>query len=361
MKSFNVAIVKPNDFNRHAYGLDTTREQLDQLISPLVEYVETTANDMMELIVTTIGLTKDMMGATNIFYQDKDAVYQLCYIDMQDNEQNDELDDKKNNKKKEDTRPINGLSSSFSMDNLEIRGNVVLIRSDITDNYVCTTSSISPSDLTNIMYKKCIHKGVKVQPDGQLTEFYFMNDPLEGCTKEEVENYQWMEFHLFKLNFLIFIQKNPEPNQINKTMTHLLGTNVIHGTSLIVLKSNEKEYLDVDLSLFKDLLAATYGPFKHRALIGYETRDGEQVGELPMVVNGYRILDKRARDYKCKCESCGVNIVNFEGRCCGCYRVFYHTKECQKKDWHYHKEECLMNSAPMHLQFVKSETEVVSN
>lgn len=342
METYNIAVVKPNDFNRQNFDLGVTHSQILDKISPFIEFVQVNLETMMETIVNVIGLTKETIGATNIFYQTKDSIYQMCHLNMQDNGN------------KEDSREINGICSSLNMENLEIRGSVVLIRCNIEENHLCSSSSIDINTITDIVFSKIVHKGVRIDPDGTVSEFTFLKDPMDGLSQEEIENYQWMELPLFKLNLIVFIQVEPVIDQVNKKMTQLVGNSLIHGSSLLVLKSVENEFLDMDVPLLNQLLTATMGKNSKRTLSEEELKDGEKINELPMVVNGFRILDKRVLEYKNKCEGCGVDMEDHAyNRCTGCYRVCYHSKDCQKGDWHHHKNDCLFGQQPLNRKITK--------
>lgn len=347
LSEYTVAVIRPNNFKNEEFDLSVTQTEISEVVKPYVELINVNRDNMMEVIVKTIGLTKELIGATNIVYQDENSIYQICHLNLEDD-----------NKQKDD-REQNGLCTILTIGDITVRGPAILLRSDITSKGICTTASVSPDNIVDIVYKKTVHRGVKVSPDGELTDFFFRKDPMESYNTEQIDNFQWMELPLFKLNLIVFIQVKPVVDKVNKKITQLVGREIIHGESLIVLKSVENEFLDVPIDMVEKLLIATLGPVSKRDMKEEELKDGEKKDNLPIVMNGYHILNNRVEKYKNRCGRCNGELTSGDKKCSGCFRLKYCSRECQIEDWYHHKGECLNSKKPLNYTLTKKQETVL--
>lgn len=357
MNNFNVAIIKPNKFWEDLYK---NKEQMDRLtkldvlenieieISKYITFKKLTHVEMMDFIVDTIKLTSDKLGSTSLCYEDKDHVYQLCHYSKVDNGEKE---------KDEDPENINSIAGFLCSEDINIYGTVVLISSKINtyNNNTCITDTIELTDISRILYNKVVHKGVKVCTNGTVDEFIFYKDPLENKTETEISNYRWVELPFLNFNLIGFIETNPKVDVVNKKITRLIGDKVINGDVLLVSKTTETEYINMDKELFNKLLAVANGPLTKRQLTDFEKKHGEELDGIPIVMNRHCILDRRYKNYKLECNYCSQKIQNDKSVVCsGCYRIKYDSIECQKKDWLNHKYECLYGVEPLNKKNIIS-------
>ena len=350
MNKFTIAIIQPNKIKYEKKFLENcSKEQLTKDILKYTEFVEVTNNTYMEVIIDKIKLTPKLIGGTESCYEDHEYAYQLCHIsrehvptgrhkgcckaDLQNHTNNNETD----------TNEINGLSSYLSINNLEIYGVSVFLKSKIEENNTCTQNSVTVEDVTNVLYHNLVHTGLKIYTNGTIEEFNFIEDPLEDLETEETNNLKWLSVNVLNFNFIMFIQMKPDPDKINKTMTLIKGDAHIHGDIYLALKSTEVTYGSIDKCTLDKLLRVLSNTLASRKLLDNEKVDRKKEdNKLPLVMNKYCILEKRYKDYEMKCHNC-KNKLNGNNKkvCTGCHRIIYCSRECQRDNWGTHEKECL--------------------
>lgn len=319
-------IIKPNTFE-----FQRNTQTLTQDIVNYIEERTIEVDNMMETIVNEIGLTPELIGESEIVYEDSTHVYQLCYIDE---------------KQKEIKQPINKIASYLFGD--DIYGTAVLINSQITTSNTCAPDNVTLDQFSHILYTKFVHKGIYIDVDenNPVIEYDYHLHPLEYYTRDEKDylNYKLIETELFGFSFGIFIEVVPGNPKINKRATRIMGKQKVFGRVIICTKTTH-EFHDLDLTLFNKILKLSYGSLSNRELLPEEQKDGEKQkdSELPIVMNRYCILEKRYNNYQKKCNNCQKEITQNKLVCTGCYRAIYHDVDCQKNDWSLHKTDCLYN------------------
>jgi len=328
MDKFNIVIIRKNDFQFDISKFDSgsnyniDRQLLKNSIGPYIEIVETDCKTMMEVVVNTIKLEGKLLGDTTVCHQDDKYIYQICHFNPEKNNMEINNED------------MNGLSSHLVMDHNMVYGSTVLIKSKISENFTCVPQSVKDIDeIVDLLCMRVLHKGIMIKTNGTVENIQFYDNPLEKLTKEECSEYRWLELPFLKFAFIIFIKLNPEPDEINKKATRLVGNYRVKGDVLVISKSTENDYLDIDRSLFKVIDKLTWGKLSKRKLIEEETED-KKINSLPIVMNRYCILMER---YK-KIQTNSYNFI-----CTGCYRMKYKDKKDQEYDWSDHKNECLYN------------------
>ncbi|AYV76851.1 MAG: hypothetical protein Barrevirus2_4 [Barrevirus sp.] len=323
-----ILIIRPNDFefNKELYykNLGTLTSDLNVLIEErTIDF-----KDMMETIVTEIGLTPELMGDSQICYETEDNVYQLCFVS-----------------KGLDTT-VNRVATYLIGE--PVTGTAILLNSKINKNtYTCLPDHTLISDLSTILYSKFVHKGL-VLPDNEsepVYEYDYFGHPLEGLEKEENG---YMKYKLFDLNFLgfdlgFFSQVlNKDELKVNKRATRLFGKERLYGDTVFFHKLPH-EFLDMTVSLYDGINQLSYGSLTRRELRKEEEREGEKLNDLPLNFNRYHVLANRLKEDKKRCDNCANPLDNNKLICSGCYRMRYHDSECQKGDWKRHACECLYN------------------
>jgi hypothetical protein len=290
-------------------------------------------NDMMEYIVDSLKLTPGLMADTVTCYEDENVIYQLCYID-------------------DDNSPhkgcINKYATELVYDKLEVNGPAVLLCSYITNNYTCVSGSLTLEDINKMYLHRTNHIGLKVNTDGSYEEFKFTEEPLTFLEEEERDSYAWFEHNFLTFNLVVYVKKQYMGSLINKNITKLLGIYKIHGPVYIVLKKYTKDYEDLTGMLFEKLLLVAGGSIDNRKLTDEDNREPELVGDIYTLNNSYLILRNRLAQLSNKCHYSGCNeLLDGYYTCTGCYRMQYHNEECQRKDWDFHKKECLHKMKPL--------------
>lgn len=302
-------------------------------IKPYIELKELDFSEMMEYVVDTIGLTHDLVADTSICYEDGNVVYQLCHLGMDST-----------GKEIKDEDQLNRLSSYLVYGKPKIYGDTVLLCSQIGDEGVCTPKSLVLEDVLTLLTNRLIHTCIRVEPDGTTSINQFTNTPLDNLNPKD---YVFLETFILKFNLIIYLQVNPEDDSLNKVATRICGKHKINGPVLIANRVNEFDFGSIDKQLFKDIVLVTGSSIDDRNLTEEEKKD-EKKNDLPVIKNSYTLLKKRLEQYKQKCGNCGCDLdVKNSLRCSGCYRLNYHSSDCQKDHWETHKSECLHRSSPV--------------
>ncbi len=343
---FNVAIIKQNDFliNPKELGDKLTPNFIKEQIKEYIEIKEIFSTDeMMETVVLTIGLDDKLLGDTNTCYEDLDSIFQLCHLSM------------KTNGLDEDESKVNGISSYLVVGKQRIYGPTVLICSKIKEDGLCEQASFCLDDIVNIIYKKLKFTGIMVKSDGSENELQFYENPIEECFEGDMENYAYVEVPLCKFNLVMFYKKPSTgvDQVLNKKATKLYGYNKIYGDVILTELRTENEFSSLDIETYKKLLIVSGGSMKERIITQEESREGEEIERLPIVINRYRILENRVLKYKEKCYNCKEEIIDKSLVCAGCFRVKYDSKDCQLKHWNEHKIDCHYKKESLNMDYME--------
>lgn len=347
MHKFKIAIIKQNNLsftdsdiindqlnklcssNYDITTINKINSDIETMITPFITLKEVTLDEMMEEIVKNTLLTPELMGDTSLCMEYDKDIYQLCHLSL------------KNNRLEEDDNNINGIGSCLALDHEKVYGKAVLIKSTITDDYTCQPSSINLiEDISNIIFKKIIHKGIKIKDDASIEEFFFKKDPAENFSEADKENYKWFELSLFKFNLIVFIESAPTFNNINKIATRIMGKKVV-GNMIIVSSCADNDYEDFDRQLFDKLDTSCWGSLESRKSYNDENEnENKKINGLPIVKNRYISLNERYNRSR--------NLFDgYSYTCTGCFRIKYASSDEQKNDWASHKTECSYNQDPI--------------
>lgn len=321
-------IIKPNNFEFKIDLYYKNHEKLKYDLSEYIELKEIDFEDMMDVIVTETGLTPELVGDTQTCYETLEYVYQICFVGYDNN-------DCKN-------KELNRLSTYLNGDS--IYGPAILINSKISESYTCVPANVTIDDLINILYSKFVHKGIFIPNDetDSIVEYEYLNHPLEYLEKEEK---CYMKYKLFETTFLGFhLGFFGELNSlsVNKRATRLIGNQKLFG-NVVLLNKLPHEFQDIDKELYKKLSDLSYGLLKQRELTNSENREGEKINNLPVNMNRYCVLNNRYLNYKKMCDGCGGELSTNKLLCTGCFRMRYHSQDCQKEHWNKHSIDCLYN------------------
>jgi len=314
--------------NKFEFIINKYYNNLELLKNDIVDFIDIKTIktcDFMETIIEIIDLTQELIGETTTVYENESNVYQLCYIDKENNPNIDESN-------------INMICSYLI--NEKVYGNCAFINSKISENNTCIFDNSFIDDVVIYLYRKFVHIGIVIENNNHK-EFEYLSHPLEyfNCSEKDYENYKFIEFYLLGFELCLFSQENTE-KYINKEATRIVGTKKIYGDAILILK-NVYEYHSINNILYDKILKICYGSLNNRKLLDSEYNDEQKINNLKVVNNKYCILEQRYKNIKNICNSCNIEFTNNILICTGCYRMRYHDEICQKNDWVNHKKECL--------------------
>jgi len=329
--NISIIIINPNTFEfdkcTHLNNLTQFGNDLKQFIT-----IQTVSFEhMMDVIITNIGMihNTDLHGDTVVCHETDKNIYQMCFLAPE------------THPNKHDSN-INKLAGYLCGE--KIYGPCVVINSKIEENCTCSPANIDAQTLTEIIYRKFVHKGLFISCDDTKTivEYDFLQTPLEYDKDPKSAEYRYIDIEMFGFTISIFL-KNTSDNTVNKRATKLIGEHKINGDILLATKTTY-EYLDLTNDIFNKLIKLAEGPLEYRKLKDDEQENDIKINNLPVAYNKYIVLGNRYKQYKDICHSCSKPFENNKYlSCSGCYRMKYHDTTCQNADWQNHKRECLIN------------------
>lgn len=332
MTSFDLAVIKPNNFQVDAGFTSDDKDTLTRDVKDLVEFVPTEMGEMMHMIYTTIGMSDVLAGDTSMCQEDGEYVYQLCHLSPE------------TNKFKEDPDNINGLASYLVQGRTKIYGNAVLMRSKIMVNRQCTTNSVDLTSVVDLLFNKLVHTGVNISCDNKTSTFEFTGNPIEG--RADKSDMLVTELPLARFNLLMFYHKEPG-EKINKVATRLLGTHTVFGDVALVAMSTENEFISISQEIMHDLWLVAGGSLASRRLKDDDSKT--ENGQLPVVNNRFTVLADLVAAHEVRCGCGTVQDRSSSGKLCsGCYREWYCSRKCQPMYWSKHKSDCLVGKNSIH-------------
>lgn len=337
----NLILIKPNSFK---FVRENHYNNLDKLATDMELYIENKNikfDDMMDTIITTLGLTPELIGDTTIISETTTNIYQLCFI----GEPPENMIETANTTETPNTVTDNLNMIGYYLTGEKLNGYCILLNSKINDKNTCLPDSVTYDELVKILHSKFVHKGIFVSEDekNQLVEFDYFDHPIEYYNIHQQEDYEQYDIkNITFLEFELCLVIKKDADVVNKRMTRLVGDQVIIGDVLIISKSTH-EYYDITYDILDKLLVAAYGPLQNRTLNNDEMSDEKQVDGLPIVMNKYMILEKRYKQFKNNCANCKNDLSDTQLICSGCYRVKYDSEQCRLSNWKFHKIECLYN------------------
>jgi hypothetical protein len=312
-----LAIIKPNDFQFDKNVYKNNKLQLLNDIQEFIELKTIISDDLMYTIVTSTGLTYELIGSSPICFETSTNTFQACYTAKED-----------------DPEPTNKLCSYLIGES--VYGNAVLINSKINVDKTYSVDSVTVNNIVDILHSKFIHKGIYL--GSEIIEFDYFDHPIEYynlTTDEEFDKYKMHEFTFMGLG-LCLIHEIDSTQPINKRATRLLGNRKINGDVLLISKS-ANEFNDLNLDLYSVINDLSFGYLEKRNLTDEENKEDNST----VAMNRYSVLQNRHNLLNKMCHGCGSNFPDGEFMCSGCYRLKYHSQQCQESDWNKHKKECL--------------------
>ena len=278
---FSIAIIKPNTLNlTPEHFLNPNSEELKTALIDCVTFKNVQLPDLMKTIVEEIGLTQELIGSTSLCHETPENMFELCYLNMLEN---GDVEDPSN---------VNHLATYLVRGNFDVYRTCVLLKNKIGDNLTRSPDNLTYKDLLQACKTKAIHRGIKIHPDGTYEEFSYDKDPMENFSQEEIASFRWCECQFLKSNLILFIKPHANSSDINKLASNIYGRKRINGPALLILKSDENDFLDLDRITFEKFLAVSSGPYGMR-MLDEEEKNETKLNKLPVIKNQYHILNKR--------------------------------------------------------------------
>jgi len=239
--NFELLIIKPNmidhlDYNKVDYISELTKMNC-------YETVESNEEDIG--IVFAKYLNQDNYIAcnaqTNICYETKDYLYEICYLDIPK--------EKKNN----DT--INQLATLLDITNEQIFGNAILIKTylPISSSEMKIISS-NKDDIKTILESRVNHKGVFIDTDKSLKQLTYrdLKVKLRELFDEEMEALSKIEIPFLKHNFIMFYNKDSLDEE--NTIVRDIAQKKINGEVFIISMVTNTLFTDILVDEVKKML-----------------------------------------------------------------------------------------------------------
>jgi hypothetical protein len=307
MSSFKIAIILENDFTITDFNPEKINDDyIYENIIDFVKIVEINSTDqMMETIINTLELTPNVVGNTSNINEAHDHIIQMCHT----------IDDQSFTSTKPYNQIANCLLNGPSNDgnnNGSLKGSVVCMKSEIMADGTYNIASITINDICNIYRKKCVKRGILIEPDNENC-FHFMIDATEWLTQTEKNNYKYFEFRLLENIVRIYVELEPSIDKINTPLSSIFGKHHVKGIGLLTLLDQEGKYLDIDLELYNKLVAILSDKSVSRTITVDEDYHDNIINGIKVNNNFYRILNTRynkfIKQYNCKyiIENTGQN------------------------------------------------------
>lgn len=278
---FNIAIVPENN-----YTYDYTSDTLLNDVSKLVKLIEIEEDQLMPSIISTLNLSPELLGSTDTCFEDEDLnIFQVCHI----------LYNK-------DYPELNKFGSILVSSDVPVFGKCVIIKTQIQNDNTCVLKSITLQEIANMFKSKMLHKGILIKNDSDnnvISSFTYKTDPMELYKDVDViTNYRWFDLPLCGAHLIVFIELNPIKNILNSKATILSRKKALHGDIVVVLKTENNQYIDLDEKLLNKILSIQsdkdIDPNK-KTDIKRETQDKKQ-----LIINFFSLLNNAYKEYTIK-------------------------------------------------------------
>src|SRR5271156_2561865 len=247
--SYNILVIEPNDFSLEALNLNDIPNLKTNIRRALPNYVtlkETNIQNMVEDLYNILNLNEDLIADTEEILETVNNVYQLCHV----NYSNTSIPTTNFTTTSSNSNNIVNSLASYLCLTTTVYNTAIILNSRVTDNLTCMPDTLNLESLVDILYKKLIHQAVKITPSSIYYTISFYRSPIENLveTIEDQTQYKILEVSdFYKFNLLLYLQIKPINKHLNKDATKLLGTSKLYGDIIVVSKTAENEYIDLDV------------------------------------------------------------------------------------------------------------------
>lgn len=333
METFNIAIIKPNEISIDDFDLNTTPNDL-MFLKDHIEILNVESNDfLVERIAESIGLVQGIICDSVIVKEGCSDVFQMfslpenCFKILN----------------KDETKKQNSIASLLNRNWEVVFDYAVVVMFGIKDNGTAKNLSITADDVINLLHQKIFKRAIKVFVDGSTQIITFKHDPRESIEKEMGV----LEVDVYGFYFNVIHNKSSNDG-LNKNIARLIGMGKLNGDCIVSLKTTENEYIDFNPDDYKVLMVicsnvvAEPEPEKTvgKTPFDIEYEETDKIDGIPVIKNRYISLKKRFEEFKDVCRGCNKEFKGNSMVCAGCYRTKYCSRNCQKKQWIFHKKEC---------------------
>ena len=278
---FNIIVINPNNFTisdfipskiKYDDILDFVKD--NTYVIPINE-----PQEMMAIIINTLGLTPEIVGHTANIIESTNYIIQMCHL----------LDDESTTVEK----PINEIANIFTKGLTQperkdiIKGPVVCMKTSIDANDTYQIDSVTVNDLAMLLYRNCVKRGIVLNKNSSIDEFEYVAEPVEFMTLDEKLNTKFFEFQASEYIIKVFIEINPSFCVVNEPLSAIFGRHNVLGRGFITQQNVDGRFIDLDKSTFEKLLYVL------------SDRQRKENEEKPSNVdNFYRLLDKKYKKFK---------------------------------------------------------------
>jgi len=333
---FDLLIIYPNDIIINADNFNNLTDE----ITKYIQKIGTTIDDLMYVLYDLLNMSPDIVGDSDIVYENDTLIYQLFHNSENWVKTEDEC---KLAKSGCSNIAKNSIATYLVNTEKKINGVAVLLCSRIKEDYLCTVNSVNINDLINIMSKTFFHCGNIVHTNNTITTFNYI-EPLDNIINKQ--NYTYVETYIYNFHFIGCYDTSIQ-NAFNAKASLLFDT-IIHGDIRVCLVSNTS-FIDLESNLLNSLLFCLINS-KERKYNNDEDLP-EKCNGLQVIKNNYTLLKRKITNHKIVCcnpdcdKLCDFDhhsVDSYAFKCDFCYKVFYHNLECQKSCNETHKEICLI-------------------
>ncbi len=300
-----VCILKPNDisFTEHDnYLANFTKEKIEDYLEDYIE-IKNPSNetDFINLLMKEINPTNETTIHSTVVNEDNNYVYQMTHLalfDAQFKEINAEIIKRKKN----------NIANMLCDNNYQVYSSVLLTKSKINSDNSITEDNITESNIYDIFKNKKVQKGVLVESNEKMREIEFVGHPLSWVDPNKGNNYRFYEVEFLGKVFMIFIEKQPTNNNLNKNANLLYGgKNPIVGDVFIVvrnkmddIRNTENSYIDITINtLQKILFMFKFNDFsKEQEPFYYNYKDKKYQGFYNLIEKEYAKYENKKNNYE---------------------------------------------------------------
>lgn len=281
------ALIKPNDLSFVDISNDKIMSKtFGNILRPHIEIISVDTTDtqiLLQNIVEKIGMSPTDIGDSFLCFETHKYLYYLIYKNIQNNTQSDNL-----------------LGRLLSRDHCPIIGSCALIKTKLNDDNNTTSDNINFDDVVELYTTKIIHKITVITENNILEEKYFSTSPLDQLKEFDNENGRYVTTEFLGKTIYLFMQRHPTKCYLNRMATILYKKYKIIGDVVVAMITHDPiiEYNDVDIDLFKKIMAVMSCSSFSRTISESEDVNGMVTDGTTKVTNFYKILNDRYNKYK---------------------------------------------------------------
>jgi hypothetical protein len=238
---FEILVIKPNnisnlDFNNVNYITDI-------LNNKCFESIKTNSEDIANIFASKLNPNniENTIAVTNICYETYDKLYEICFLDIPEEEKNNDN--------------YNNIASILDISKDTIFGNAILLKTNLPiDNNGMKLISSYKKDIRNILDARINHLGVFIDTNGDFLQMSFrdINKKLKELFND-LEDLKRFEIAFLKHNFTMYYIKN-EFDTPNSYVSDI-AEQKIYGDVFITSMLTKDTFTNISIKEVKQILA----------------------------------------------------------------------------------------------------------